>query len=106
MTGSIRKTLYVDASNLFGGMSDLLQNGQYISFVDLLPVLHEGFAGIEVVKVYGAYMGVGSAANAKQRRFIKAQNEFLNSAKQVSNHFGKGHISRHGKEKGVDMQLG
>jgi len=106
MSGLIRKTLYVDASNLFGGMSELLPNGQYIDFADLLPLLQTGFNGIDAVKVYGAYMGISSAVSARQRRFIKAQNEFMNSAKRASNHFGKGHISRHGKEKGVDMQLG
>lgn len=102
----IRKTLYVDASNLYGGISELLQPGEYIDFSSLLPLIDQAFDGIEKVKVYGAYMGLQGVTAPNQIKFIKAQNEFFNSTRLNAVHFGKGNISRYGKEKGVDMQIG
>lgn len=103
---SIKKTLYVDASNLYGGMSELLRPGEYIDFASLLPELDKAFSGISQIKVYGAYMGLSGVTSPSRILFIKAQNEFFNSARLSGVYFGRGNISAHGKEKGVDMQIG
>lgn len=102
----IRKCLYIDASNLYGGISELLQPGEYIDLSTLFPLIDTAFGGIDSIKIYGAYMGLHSAKNPKDQLFVKAQNEFFNSARLNGVHFGQGNISRFGQEKGVDMQLG
>lgn len=102
----IQKTLYVDASNLYGGLSELLKPGEYIDFSTLLPVIDKGFGGITKIKVYGAYMGLAGVSTPRDELFIKAQNEFFNSTQLAGVHFGRGNISKYGKEKGVDMQIG
>lgn len=102
----IRKCLYADLSNLYGGIAELLKPGEYFDLSTLLPLIDSEFAGIDSIKVYGAYMGLSGVTNARDILFIKAQNEFFNSARLSGVHFGKGNISRYGQEKGVDMQLG
>jgi uncharacterized LabA/DUF88 family protein len=102
----IKRCLYVDGSNLFGGISELLSPGEYIDFKSLLSIINEAFNGVDKVKFYGAYMGLSVSANPTEKLFVKTQNEFFNSAKLKGVHFGHGSISRHGQEKGVDMQLG
>lgn len=101
----ITKCMYVDLSNLYGGISGLFAPGVYIDFSTLMPLLQEQFEGIDKFKVYGAYMGYDTADNYKMQR-ARAQNEFFNSAKLPDVHFGKGRISKYGQEKSVDMQLG
>ena len=103
---TIRKTLYVDASNLYGGMSELLRPGEYIDFSTLLPLIDSAFGGITQIKVYGAYMGLSGITSPTRILFVKAQNEFFNSTRLPGVYFGRGSISAHGKEKGVDMQIG
>lgn len=102
----IKKCLYADLSNLYGGMSKLLQPGEYFDFSTLMPIIDKEFGGVDDFKVYGAYMGLSKTSNPNDVLFVRAQNEFFNSAKLNGVHFGKGNISRHGQEKGVDMQLG
>ena len=99
------KCMYVDLSNLYGGISGLFAPGVYIDFSSLVPILDKAFGGIDKFKVYGAYMGYDNADNYKKQR-ARAQNEFFNSAKLPDVHFGKGRISKYGQEKSVDMQLG
>lgn len=103
---SIRKSLYVDASNLYGGISELLTPGEYIDFSTLLPIIDRAFRGITKIKVYGAYMGQSGIVDSSKLLFIKAQNEFFNSTRLSGVHFGAGNISKQGNEKGVDMRLG
>src|SRR4051812_7266073 len=105
-TKPIRKCLYVDLSNLYGGITELLKPGEYFDFSTLLPLIDKVFQGVDEVKVYGAYMGLSGVTAPRDILFIKAQNEFFNTAKLKGIHFGKGNISRYGQEKGVDMQLG
>jgi uncharacterized LabA/DUF88 family protein len=103
----IKKTLYVDLSNLYGGISELLPYGSYFNFADILKVLKKSFVGIDKVKVYGAYIFPDPNQSKRRQMFIKAQNEFFNSAKDIKGvHFSKGYISKYKKEKGVDMMLG
>src|SRR3989344_3760572 len=105
-TKPIRKCLYADLSNLYGGIAELLKPGEYFDFSTLLPLIDREFAGIDTIKVYGAYIGLSGVTNPRDVLFIKAQNEFFNTTKLSGVHFGKGNISRYGQEKGVDMQLG
>ena len=105
-SSKITKCLYIDLSNLYGGMSELLPPGDYFDFSTLMPLLDNEFGGIDKFKVYGAFMGLGGAKSRNEELFIKAQNEFINSTLLKGVHFGKGSISRHKQEKGVDMQLG
>lgn len=97
--------MYVDLSNLYGGISGLFAPGVYVDFSSLIPLLQKKFGGVDKFKVYGAYMGYDNADNYKMQR-ARAQNEFFNSAKLPDVHFGKGRISKYGQEKSVDMQLG
>lgn len=106
MAKKIRKCLYVDMSNLYGGASKVLQPGEYFDMATLFAVIDKEFGGVDMFKVYGAYMGLTGVTDASDVLFVKAQNEFFNSAKVKGVHFGKGNISRHKQEKGVDMQLG
>jgi uncharacterized LabA/DUF88 family protein len=102
----IKKCLYVDLSNLYGGIAELFSSGIYLDFASLMPVLDELFGGIDAYKVYGAYMGLEPSMPVYKQEFIKAQNEFINSARAEGVYFGQGKISKHGQEKGVDMMLG
>ncbi len=105
-TETIKKCLYVDLSNLYGGIAQLFAAGVYIDFSTLMPLLDEKFGGIDCYKVYGAYMGYKESDTVGKKDFVRAQNEFFNSAKIAGVHFGQGKISINGQEKGVDMQLG
>jgi uncharacterized LabA/DUF88 family protein len=102
----IIKCIYIDMSNLYGGMSELFSPGVYLDFSTLMSILDEVFDGIDSYKIYGAYMGSDDSMPLYKRDFIRAQNEFLNSARKNGVYFGQGKISNHGQEKGVDMMLG
>lgn len=102
----IRKCMYVDLSNIYGGMAEIFEAGVYIDFSTLMPLLDEKFGGVDQFKVYGAYMGYDDKTPNYKKQMIRAQNEFFNSAKLNGVHFGQGRISSFGQEKGVDMQIG
>lgn len=105
MNSAITKCIYVDLSNLYGGTSEIFEDGVYIDFSTLMPLLDDVFGGIHSFKVYGAYMQKENKPKDRTEAFVKAQHEFFNSARIPGVHFGQGKIS-HGQEKGVDMQLG
>ncbi len=96
--------MYVDLSNIYGGIVELFDSGVYIDFSTLMPLLDDAFQGIDMFKVYGAYMGT-EGLKGKDYEKAKAQNEFFNSAKLDGVYFGLGNI-RNKQEKGVDMQIG
>lgn len=102
----ISKCMYVDLSNIYGGITEIFEAGVYIDFSTLMPLLYEKFGGIDKFKVYGAYMGYEETTPNYKKQMIRAQNEFFNTAKLTGVHFGQGKISSHGQEKGVDMQIG
>lgn len=102
----IRKCMYIDLSNIYGGIAEIFEAGVYIDFSTLMPLLDEKFGGINQFKVYGAYMGYDAATPNYKKQMVKGQNEFFNTAKLSGVHFGQGKISKFGQEKGVDMQLG
>ncbi len=102
---NVSRCIYIDLSNIYGGLCKLFDVGVYIDFVTLMPLLDKEFDGINQFKVYGAYMGQKQVAK-HGADFVRAQNEFVSSAIQDGVYFGKGHISKDQKEKGVDMRLG
>ncbi len=97
--------MYIDLSNLYGGIGEIFDPGVYIDFSTLMPILDERFGGIDKFKVYGSYRGITEATKVGDIESIKGQAEFMNSAKLPNVHFGKGYIKK-GQEKTVDMQLG
>lgn len=100
-----RCILYIDGSNLFGGISELLQPGQYIDFATLLIVIRKDLQ-IDEVKFYGTYMQIESMKSSAHRLLVGAQKAFFDSAKNCQEvTFFKGHFSGAGKEKGVDVKL-
>jgi uncharacterized LabA/DUF88 family protein len=102
---ALATTLFIDGSNLFGGMTDLLSVGQYFQFQDLLEVMYEDFT-IDQVEFYGTYMQIDQSKSALQAKRVRAQKAFFDSSKACEAvTFHKGHFSGSGKEKGVDVQL-
>lgn len=93
-------------TNLYGGISEIFEDGVYIDFATLMPIIDQRFGGINKFKVYGSFRGINESTKLGNVDGIKGQNEFMNSAKKLSGvHFGKGYV-RNGQEKTVDMQLG
>ena len=102
----INNILYIDGSNLYGGLTDLLDPGEYLEFDSFLSSIEKDIK-ISKVKFYGTYMTEDSSQSSAKQLIAKAQIEFFNAAK---NHpkveFIEGHFSKtSGKEKGVDVKL-
>ncbi len=101
----MRRTLFIDGSNLYGGLTDLLKPGEYFDFAELLEILEEDLF-VTGVMFYGTFMKIDSSKPNTYRLRVLAQKAFFNSAK---NHpkvtFYQGHFSGAGKEKGVDVRL-
>ena len=96
---------FIDGSNLFGGMSELLKPDQYIDFSSLLKVIEKDFP-INKVKFYGTYMQIDPSKPAAHRLRVEAQKKFFDSVKNSKKvDFYKGHFSGTGKEKGIDVRL-
>lgn len=98
--------LYIDASNLYGAISDLLPVGSYIDFKEILACIEEDFY-IHQIKVYGSYLSDEPSSPPNRRRFIGAQNKFFQSmANTPKVTFFKGYFSStSGKEKGIDVKM-
>lgn len=101
----MKRTLFIDGSNLYGGLAELLEPGQYVDFAQLLKVIEKDLP-VNLVRFYGTYMQIDPSKSAAYALSVKAQKAFFDSAK---NHpkvkFVKGHFSGSGKEKGVDVML-
>ena len=101
----MKTVLFIDGSNLFGGISELLKPNQYIDFPSLLSVI-EADLPVDEVRIYGTYMRIDPLKPTNYRLRVGAQKAFFDSAKNCSKvRFFKGHFSGAGKEKGVDVQL-
>ncbi|HSW66192.1 MAG TPA: NYN domain-containing protein [Bacillota bacterium] len=98
--------LYIDASNLYGAISDLLPNGSYIDFGDILRCLEEDFH-IHQIKAYGTYLPDEPNSPPTRQKFIGAQSKFFRSIKAIPRvEFFKGYFSAtSNKEKGIDVKL-
>jgi hypothetical protein len=50
-----RSILFIDGSNLYGGLTDLLMPGEYFDFSSLLKVIEKEISVTEV-RFYGTFM--------------------------------------------------
>lgn len=100
--------LYVDASNLWGALSDLLPNGSYIDFKDILNCIEEDFY-IHKVKAYGTYLTDEPKSAPTRKKFIGAQHKFFRSMASIPKvDLHKGYFSvndNEKKEKGIDVKM-
>ncbi|HUC95802.1 MAG TPA: NYN domain-containing protein [Candidatus Saccharimonadia bacterium] len=98
--------IYVDASNLYGGITELLPNGSYIDFTSILKCIEEDFP-VHKIKIYGTYLPDDSSSQPTRQLFIKAQHQFFQSMKNIKKvEFYKGYFSSTSKkEKGIDVKI-
>lgn len=97
--------LFVDGSNLFGGLTEVLGFGSYINFRSFLQEIRKDFS-INEIYFYGTYMKIDASKPVSYRSHVMAQKAFFDSAKNTPGvKFIQGHFSGSGKEKGVDVKL-
>lgn len=104
---SKRVAAFVDGSNLFGGMAEILKPGEYFKFSEFIAVIEEKIK-IDQINFYGTYMRADQKTTEKSKLLALAQKEFFDSTKDIKNlDFYHGHFSKtSGKEKGIDMHMG
>jgi uncharacterized LabA/DUF88 family protein len=101
----MKRIFFIDGSNLYGGLTDLLRPGEYIDFSDFLTVIEEDLS-VDAVQFYATYMKVDPDKPSAYRLVLEAQKKFFDGAKNNPKvTFSKGHFSGFGKEKGVDVML-
>lgn len=97
--------MFVDGSNLFGGICDLLKPGEYFDFGHFLTLIEKEMS-IYKVKFYASYVKESPLESSSKRFFRETQKIFFDSAKNCRKvDFFEGHFSGQGKEKGVDVHL-
>lgn len=97
--------MFVDGSNLFGGIGDVLPPGEYFHFSDLVAEIRKDFR-IDVIHFYGTYMNESMFTAPSDKLKAKAQVEFFNDVRKDKNIlFYSGYFSGKNKEKGVDVHL-
>ena len=97
--------LFVDGSNLFRGITDILPAGSYFDFSDILTAVRKD-CQVDTVHFYASYMILQRASTITDQLKVRAQIEFLNNVRKIPNlEFFKGYYSGKGKEKGVDVHL-
>src|SRR3989344_2172720 len=106
-TSNKRVVAFIDGSNLFGGIAELLKHGEYFNFNEFLDAIEKEIV-IDYVNFYGTYMRADQKTTKKTKLLALAQKEFFDSAKDNKKlSFYSGHFSKtSGKEKGVDMHIG
>lgn len=104
---SKRVVAFVDGSNLFGGIADMLKLGEYFEFSEFLAAI-ETEVKIDHINFYGTYMRIRPDDTPERRLLVRAQKAFFDSVRINKNiFFYQGHFSpSSGKEKGVDIHLG
>lgn len=101
----MRTVLFVDGSNLFGGLTELLGSGVYLNFAAFAKELAKDFE-IDETRFYATYMKVDNSKSEAHKTQVMTQKAFFDSAKNTPGvEFFKGHFSGSGKEKGVDVKL-
>lgn len=101
----MRRILFIDGSNLYGGMTALLPVGSYFDFAAFAVVIQR-ILPVQEIQFYGTYMRDNLEKPVDQRLLIHAQKAFFDSAKTTPGVvFHEGHFSGSGKEKGVDVRL-
>ena len=102
----MKRSLYVDGSNLYGGMRDLLPPGSYFDFGLLLEIMRRDIP-IDAVEFYGTYSRIESEQLLVVQQRIFGQAAFFNGAKSLPDvTFHAGYLSGGNQEKGIDMRLG
>lgn len=101
----MRRILYIDGSNLYGGMSELLRAGEYFDGAELIGLLRS-WIEVESIIFYATYLGYPVRANSPRDKRARAQFLFYNQIRQAAGvRFVKGYLSGAGKEKGIDVKL-
>ena len=97
--------LYVDGSNLFKGITDLLAPGEYFLFSELIAQMEKKFQ-IDKVYFYGTYFHTDSTLTVTKQLEARAQRRFFDEAKNIARvTFIKGYYSSSKKEKGIDVKM-
>lgn len=97
--------LYIDGSNLFGGIADVLAPGEYFDFHQFINQVRKDFR-IDAIHFYGTYMNESMFTSMTDKLKARAQIEFFNNVRTDKNIiFYKGYFSGKNKEKGVDVHL-
>lgn len=105
VTVTVRRILFIDGSNLYGGMTALLPAGSYFDFADLAAIIQR-LLPVQEIQFYGTYMRDSLEKPVDQRLLVHAQKAFFDSAKNTEAvMFHEGHFCGSGKEKGVDVRL-
>lgn len=98
---------FIDGSNLFGGMAEILKPGEYFEFADFINEVEKQFP-LQRIYFYGTYMRHLAGDSAAKQKLSLSQRKFFDSAKKNPKViFYQGHFSKTtGKEKGIDVHLG
>jgi hypothetical protein len=102
----IKRSVYIDGTNLYHGMSRLVDAGEYIDIGSLRSVICAQFGEINEFNVYGTYAHEDEVMRPEVLLFRKAQNEFFKSVVQIDDmYFGEGRVANNGQEKRVDLMM-
>lgn len=97
--------MFVDGSNLYGGICDLLKPGEYFDFDNFIKQIETKFK-LDKIIFYATYSQKTLKHSQKIIKQIKTQKLFFDSVKNCQKvDFYEGHFSGSGKEKGVDVHL-
>ena len=98
--------LYVDASNVYGGLVEILPLGCYLDFGEILACIREDFV-VNRIKAYGTYLSDEPLASLARRKLIGAQQKFFQTIRDIPEaEFIKGYLSPTSrKEKGIDVKM-
>lgn len=107
LSTSKKTVAFVDGSNLFGGVAEILKPGEYFEFSEFLAALEKEIH-IDAINFYGTYMRFRKDDTPERRLLIRAQKAFFDGVRSLKKvNFYQGHFSpTSGKEKGVDIHLG
>jgi len=102
----MKTALFIDGSNFFGGLYELVGSKKTINFSEFLELLTSKLPTDDVF-FYATYMRSDDTKSEKERLKANGQKALFDSAKQCKGiNFYWGHLSRtSGKEKGVDVHM-
>ena len=94
VVSKIRREIFIDGSNLYGGLTELLKPGEYFDFASFLKIIETDFP-VSKVYFYGTYMRIDKTRMGKKYRLsVRAQKAFFDNAKRhPKTIFFKGHFS-------------
>ncbi|HUD20792.1 MAG TPA: NYN domain-containing protein, partial [Candidatus Saccharimonadales bacterium] len=102
----MKKALFIDGSNLFGGLYELIGAKKTIVFSEFIELIRPNLP-VDDVFFYGTYMRSDDTKSEKERLKANNQKALFDSVKQCEGiNLYWGHLSRtSGKEKGVDVHM-